>query len=148
VSQINRYGYGWNGYGFRAEGSSGIRRGQITQLGYPGGLDNGLLMQRNDSQAQYLGTGKGSSPLNLVFGSRMNGGSSGGPQLVNFGTRPAATGAPGGASANENFVPQAGVTTTAASKYKVLLPLLRIPSSPMQVILLMGLTMVRATSAP
>ena len=109
VSQINRYGYGWNGYGFRAEGSSGIRRGQITQLGYPGGLDNGRLMQRNDSQAQYLGTGKGSSPLNLVFGSRMNGGSSGGPQLVNFGTRPAATGAPGGASANENFV----VSTTS-----------------------------------
>lgn len=104
VPQINRYGYGWNGYGFRAEGSSGIRRGQITQLGYPGGLDNGRLMQRNDSQAQYLGTGTGSSPRNLVFGSRMDGGSSGGPQLVNFGTRPAATGAPVGANAAINIV--------------------------------------------
>lgn len=104
VPQINYYGYGWNGYGFRAEGSSGTRRGQITQLGYPGGLDNGFLMQRNDSQAQYLGTGTGSSPLNLVFGSRMNGGSSGGPQLVNFGTPPTATGAPVGAAPNFNVV--------------------------------------------
>ena len=104
VPQISYYSYGWNGYGFRAEGSSGTRRGQITQLGYPGGLDNGRLMQRNDSQAQYLGTGSGSSPLNLVFGSRMDGGSSGGPQLVNFGTTPTATGAPVGAAPVFNVV--------------------------------------------
>lgn len=109
VPQINRYGYGWDGYGFRSEGSTGIRRGQITQLGYPGGLDNGRLMQRNDSQAQYLGTGIGSSPLNLVFGSRMDGGSSGGPQLVNFGTVPTSTGARVGVTPKSNIV----VSTTS-----------------------------------
>lgn len=104
VSQIYYYSYGWNGYGFRPEGSSGTRRGQITQLGYPGGLDSGRLMQRNDSQGQYLGTGTGASPLNILMGSRMDGGSSGGPWLVNFGTTPTASGAPVGAAPVFNVV--------------------------------------------
>jgi hypothetical protein len=104
VSQIYYYSYGWNGYGFRPEGSSGTRRGQITQLGYPGGLDSGRLMQRNDSQGQYLGTGTGASPRNIVMGSRMDGGSSGGPWLVNFGTTPTASGAPVGAAPVFNVV--------------------------------------------
>ena len=104
ITQIGYYGYGWNGYGFRSEGSSGIARSQITQLGYPSGLDNGRLMQRGDSQAQYLGNNTSSSPLNLFIGSQMNGGSSGGPWLVNFGTNSALTGSGAGSAISKNIV--------------------------------------------
>jgi hypothetical protein len=74
------YGYGWNGYGFTANGLT-----QITQIGYPVCLDNGGLMERNDSQ----GVKTASQSNNTVIGSLMCGGSSGGPWLVNFGIRPA-----------------------------------------------------------
>jgi len=104
ISEIGYYGYGWNGYGFRTEGSSGTQRSMITQLGYPSGLDSGNLMQRGDSYAQYTGTGTGSSPLNLIIGSQMNGGSSGGPWLVNFGTSSTLTGSSSGAAAQRNIV--------------------------------------------
>ena len=104
VSQIGTYGYAWNGYGFRTEGSSGTKRAMITQLGYPAGLDSAGLMQRGDSYAQYTGTGTGTSPLNLIIGSQMNGGSSGGPWLVNFGTPSTLTGSNAGAAPNRNVV--------------------------------------------
>ena len=104
VSQIGYYGYGWNGYGFRAEGSSGTLRAMITQLGYPSGLDSAGLMQRGDSYGQYTGTGAGTSPYNIIIGTQMNGGSSGGPWLVNFGTSSTLTGSSAGATPNRNVV--------------------------------------------
>jgi len=104
LSQIGYYAYGWNGYGFRSEGSSGTLRSMITQLGYPSGLDSANLMQRGDSYGQYTGTGTGSSPLNLIIGSQMNGGSSGGPWLINFGTASTLSGSSAGAAPVRNVV--------------------------------------------
>lgn len=93
------YGYGINGFGFAA-GTS-----HITQLGYPGCLDNGTIMARNDSQ----GYVHGPSNNNTVIGSLMCGGSSGGPWLVNFGRRPNLTGTNAGSAATPNTV--VGVTS-------------------------------------
>jgi hypothetical protein len=98
VSQIYYYGRASNTYGFRPEGASGVNRSQITQLGYPAGLDNAFLMQRGDSQAQSVGSGSTGSPFNLLIGSQMNGGSSGGPWLTNFGTPATVTGSGAGAA--------------------------------------------------
>jgi len=85
--QISYYGYGSNGYGFVTQaGTSGQGNGQITQLGYPCGLDNCQLMQRNDSNGLLTGSGSGSSPKQITIGSQMTGGSSGGPWIINFGT--------------------------------------------------------------
>ncbi len=81
------YGYGWNAFGFTGSGLA-----QITQIGYPGCLDNGGLMQRNDSQ----GFRSASLANNTIIGSLMCGGSSGGPWLVNFGIRPTLTGTTSG----------------------------------------------------
>ena len=90
------YTYGWNGYGFTAGSSFAYSRsmGQITQLGYPvalgrsksaSGRSGGSAMIRTDSVGMYY------TPYynvkNLVWGSSQSGGSSGGPQLVNFGTK-------------------------------------------------------------
>ena len=76
------YGYGYNGLGF----VNGLT--QITQIGYPGCLDNGRLMERNDSQ----GFVSGSYSSNTIIGSLMREGSSGGPLLNNFGIRPSSPG--------------------------------------------------------
>lgn len=70
------YGYGWNGWGFTPNGLT-----QITQIGYPAGLDNAALMERNDSYGYKAAT----LSNNTIIGSNMNGGSSGGPWVVNFG---------------------------------------------------------------
>lgn len=70
------YGYGWNGYGFVNSLT------HIAQIGYPACLDNGLLMERNDSQG-YVG----SSFSNTIIGSLTRNGSSGGPWITNFGVR-------------------------------------------------------------
>jgi V8-like Glu-specific endopeptidase len=70
------YGYGWDGRGFTDEGIT-----QIHQLGYPVSHDRGLLMQRTDS----FGYVEVHSSNNTVWGSRQTGGSSGGPELVDFG---------------------------------------------------------------
>lgn len=105
VPQIGYYGYGWNGYGFVKEKRAGKdERSAITQLGYPSGLDNGVLMQRGDSYAKYTGTGKGKKPLNLIIGSQMNGGSSGGPWLINFGTESSVGSSSAGARPSRNIV--------------------------------------------
>jgi V8-like Glu-specific endopeptidase len=66
----------WYGGGFTPNGLI-----QITQLGYPGGLNNAAFMERNDSQ----GYRSSSNSNNTMIGSNMNGGSSGGPWIVNFG---------------------------------------------------------------
>jgi hypothetical protein len=54
----------------------------IAQIGYPACLDNGLLMERDDSQG-YVG----SSFSNTIIGSLTRNGSSGGPWITNFGVR-------------------------------------------------------------
>jgi len=59
------FGYGWNGYGY----VTGIT--QITQLGYPAGLNSAQYMERNDS----YGYVSSSNSNNTVIGSDMNGGS-------------------------------------------------------------------------
>jgi V8-like Glu-specific endopeptidase len=97
-TQTGWYGYGLNGFGFR----NGITH--ITQIGYPNCLDNGTLMERNDSQ----GSVSASDSSNTVIGSLMCGGSSGGPWLNNFGIRPTLTGTGNGTAFNSNTV--VGVT--------------------------------------
>ncbi len=94
------YGYGVDGHGFTASGFT-----QITQIGYPVCLDNGALMERNDSQ----GVKHAELANNTVIGSLMCGGSSGGPWLVNFGIRPALTATTSGTAPQANTV--VGVTS-------------------------------------
>ncbi|HEU0210257.1 MAG TPA: trypsin-like serine protease [Candidatus Udaeobacter sp.] len=95
------YAYGWNGYGF----VNGLTT-HITQIGYPGCLDNGELMERNDSQ----GFVSSSSTSNTIIGTLMRQGSSGGPWLNNFGVRPTLTdGTIAGSAAAPNTV--VGVTS-------------------------------------
>lgn len=87
------YGYGTNGYGFvKTPAFKNAITADITQLGYPAAFDDGLQMQRNNSFGKYIvqkGRTTSRKPLlNVQLGSAMTGGSSGGPWLVNFGTRP------------------------------------------------------------
>ena len=77
----------------------------ITQIGYPVCLDNGRLMERNDSQ----GFVSGSYSSNTIIGSLMCEGSSGGPWLNNFGIRPTLTGQINGTAFTPNVV--VGVTS-------------------------------------
>ena len=98
-TQTGWYGYGYNGFGF----TNGVTH--ITQIGYPECLDNGTLMERNDSQ----GFVSGSNSSNTIIGSLMCGGSSGGPWLENFGIRPTLTGTGNGTAPNPNIV--VGVTS-------------------------------------
>jgi V8-like Glu-specific endopeptidase len=73
------YSIAWDGYGFTPDGET-----HVTQLGYPGSLDNGSQMIRNDSMG-YANQGR---TKNTVLGSSMDGGSSGGPWVVNLGSPP------------------------------------------------------------
>ncbi|HVW84810.1 MAG TPA: trypsin-like serine protease [Bryobacteraceae bacterium] len=93
------FGYGWNGYGFTRTIT------EITQLGYPAGLDSASLMERDDS----YGYTNSSLSNNTVIGSNMNGGSSGGPWVVNFGIAPTLTGETNGGAPSPNIV--VGVTS-------------------------------------
>jgi len=84
-------GYSWNGYSFLATPVFGNHTvAQITQLGYPVAIDGGAQMQRNDSFGKYIAMNgaNGKQLRNTQLGSAMTGGSSGGPWMVNFGTRP------------------------------------------------------------
>jgi len=92
-------GYGWNGYGFVNTLT------QITQIGYPAGLDSAGLMERNDS----YGYTNSSQSNNTMIGSNMDGGSSGGPWVVNFGIKPTLTGETNGSAPSPNVV--VGVTS-------------------------------------
>ena len=83
------FGY-WYGGGFTSNGLV-----QITQLGYPAGLDNAAYMERNDSQ----GYKSSSDSNNTLIGSNMNGGSSGGPWIANFGLPNVLTGESSGSGA-------------------------------------------------
>ena len=85
------YGYGWNGYSFLQSPTFGKATvAAVTQLGYPVAFDGGYQMQRTDSFGKYIeGRGTNSKVLkNTQLGSAQTGGSSGGPWLVNFGTKP------------------------------------------------------------
>jgi len=94
------YGYGLDGYGFTSAGQT-----NITQLGYPVTLDNGVYMERNDS----YGFKSAANSNNTIIGSNMGGGSSGGPWVVNFGYSPVLTGAATGTASAANTV--VGVTS-------------------------------------
>jgi V8-like Glu-specific endopeptidase len=91
---------GWYGFGFDGFGFTPGALTQITQIGYPGCLDNGDLMERNDS----FGFRSSSLSNNTLIGSLMCEGASGGPWLVNFGIRPVLTGTTAGTAPNPNSV--------------------------------------------
>jgi V8-like Glu-specific endopeptidase len=74
-SSVGWLGY-WYGGGYTSNGLI-----EVTQLGYPVGLDRALYMERNDSYG-YISAANSND---VVIGSNMNGGSSGGPWIVNFG---------------------------------------------------------------
>jgi len=93
-------GYGWNGYSFTSNHQT-----QITQFGYPAGLDNAAYMERNDS----YGYVSSSNSNNTIIGSNMNGGSSGGPWIANFGLPSALTGETNGSAPAPDVV--VGVTS-------------------------------------
>ncbi|MBV9301449.1 MAG: trypsin-like serine protease [Acidobacteriaceae bacterium] len=92
---VGWYGFGYNGFGFTTNGLT-----QITQLGYAAGLDNGSLMERNDS----YGYVSASYSDNTVIGSNMNAGAIGGPWIVKFGIAPTLTGETNGGAAYPNMV--------------------------------------------
>ena len=110
------YGYGWNGYGFTT-GNSLISRtkklGQITQLGYPAAIgdsrsNRGGAMIRTDSMAVYYQPKR--NVKNFIWGSQQTGGSSGGPEITNFGRGPShSSGAGTGIKKSRNIL--VGVTS-------------------------------------
>lgn len=102
------YSIGWNFAGFSAQGTA-----QLTQLGYPGCLDHGAVMQRNAS----IGSVSSEFSGNVIFGSMMCEGSSGGPILVNFGNAPKLTGTVEGSFSQRNVV--VGVTSWGSSNNAV-----------------------------
>ena len=98
------YGYAYDGAGFTSNGLT-----HVTQIGYPVCLDNGQIMERNDSQ----GFKSASYANNTLIGSLMCGGSSGGPWILNFGKRPTLTDTSSGSAATTNAV--IGVTSWGSS---------------------------------
>lgn len=85
---------GIDGFGFTAAGET-----QVTQLGYPGNLDRGRQMIRNDSR----GFVRPEASHNTIIGSPMLFGSSGGPWVVNLGTPPVYS-TPEGADSVSNVI--------------------------------------------
>jgi len=88
------YYYGWNGYSYiKSPAFKNLVVADITELGYPVAFDDGEQMQRNNSFGKFIST-KGAKTttrkplLNTQLGTPLTGGSSGGPWLVNFGTKP------------------------------------------------------------
>lgn len=80
------YSYAWNGFGYTGNGVAAGNLTQVTQLGYPGNLDDGEKMQRTDS---YGITSDASLWNNTLVGSPQAQGSSGGPHIINIGKKPA-----------------------------------------------------------
>jgi V8-like Glu-specific endopeptidase len=93
------FGY-WYGGGFTSSGLT-----EVTQLGYPVGLNNGTYMERTDS----YGYKSASNSNNTIIGSNMNGGSSGGPWVANLGLPAGLTGETNGSFPQQNVV--IGVTS-------------------------------------
>jgi V8-like Glu-specific endopeptidase len=96
---VGWFGY-WYGGGFTSGGLE-----EITQLGYPEGLDSGQYMERTDSYGYINSTYSG----NTILGTNMNAGSSGGPWVANFGLPSALTGETTGSFPQQNTV--IGVTS-------------------------------------
>jgi V8-like Glu-specific endopeptidase len=96
---VGWFGY-WYGGGFTSAGLA-----QITQLGYPGGLDSANYMERTDSQA-YTSS---SNSNNHIIGSNENEGSSGGPWVENFGLPAVLTGETNGSFSPADVI--VGVTS-------------------------------------
>lgn len=96
---------GWYGFLFNGQGFTSNKLTHVTQIGYPVCLDNGEVMERNDSQG-FVSTAYAN---NTLIGSLMCGGASGGPWIVNFGKRPRLTGTTNGSFAEPNMV--VGVTS-------------------------------------
>lgn len=88
VIEFDEYGYAF---------FLGQRAAQLTQLGYPSDQFDGDKMIRSDS------VGIWDDPFNVVWGSGQTGGSSGGPELQNFGTPHSGTG-PAANDADPNMV--------------------------------------------
>jgi len=86
---VGWYSYAWGGYSFTPS-FGGASLASITQLGYPVAFDSGEMMERNDGVGSYWSPG--SAVQQMLLGSAMTGGSSGGPWLVNFGATPVITG--------------------------------------------------------
>lgn len=83
---LGTYTYGWNGYSYKGGSPLGNKTVvQITQLGYPVAIDGGYQMERTDAVGWYSKSG---NTKVTEIGSAQTGGSSGGPWLANFGTRP------------------------------------------------------------
>jgi V8-like Glu-specific endopeptidase len=95
---------GWLGY-FYGGGFTSNGLFQITQLGYPAGLDSAAYMERTDSYGYRSPTNSN----NTIIGSNMNGGSSGGPWIENFGLPSVLTGETNGSFPQRNVV--VGVTS-------------------------------------
>ncbi len=93
-------GYGWNRWGFNSSNLA-----LINQLGYPVSHDTGYKMQRTDSEGFISSTYSG----NTVWGGRMTGGSSGGPEVLNLGIRAVLNGIDYGTYSSPNIV--VGVTS-------------------------------------
>ena len=102
------YSYGWNKAGFTGQDTT-----HVTQIGYPGCLDDGAMMERNDSQA-FIAPEFAS---NTVIGSLMCGGSSGGGWFINFGIRPNLTGTSLGSGAQPNML--VGITSWGSTSTAV-----------------------------
>lgn len=95
---VGWYGYGWNGYSYKASTFLGnVTTVQIAQLGYPQAFDGGNQMQRTDAVGWYFASG---NLKNTQIGSAQTGGSSGGPWIVNLGATP---GIAAGASLGEAY---------------------------------------------
>ncbi len=110
---VGWYSYGWNGYSYVTSSQFGNQHvADITQLGYPVAWDSGYQMERNNSFGKrVLGTGtNGKQLINTQLGSAMTGGSSGGPWVVNFGTKASVTGTATAGSAPTRLV-VVGVTS-------------------------------------
>ena len=95
---------GWFGYWYGG-GFTSNSLAQVTQLGYPVGLNSAALMERNDSYG-YISS---SNSNNTIIGSNMDGGSSGGPWIENFGLPAKLTGETSGGFSPANVV--IGVTS-------------------------------------
>jgi V8-like Glu-specific endopeptidase len=95
-------------YGYQVGSTSFAEQGglitHVTQLGYPGCLDKGEYMERNDSQAFVS-----SQKSNTMMGTLMCQGSSGGPWLINFGQASELSGTNAGFASAPNAV--IGVTS-------------------------------------
>lgn len=98
---------GWLGYKTRNWGfTPTYGQTQITQLGYPHGIEYGNQMIRTDSQGQAWYVTKA---FNTLIGSLMDGGSSGGPWINNFGMQPLLTDVIPGYAPDPNMI--VGVTS-------------------------------------